>query len=67
MERSPCPYYNCKNMCKNISSHRAFYANLRSYKKKKTDIEEETPRSSKINWDAYEKYLKNNNLNHKQN
>ena len=64
MESSPCPYYNCKYMCKNISSHRAFYANLRSYKRKK---EEEKPISSKINWDAYEKYLKNNNLNHKQN
>jgi len=56
MER--CPYYNCKYMCQDISSHRAFYANLRSYKKKKVDIEEEKPRSSKVNWDVYEKYFK---------
>lgn len=53
-----CPYYNCKYMCKDISSHRAFYANLKSCKKKKIDIEEEKPRSTKVNWDVYEKYLK---------
>jgi hypothetical protein len=45
-------------MCKDISSHKAFYANIRSYKKKKVDIKEEKPRSSKVNWDEYEKYLK---------
>lgn len=57
MER--CPYYNCKYNCRDISSHKAFYANLKHYKKKKIEIEEDIkPRSSKVNWEVYEKYYK---------
>ena len=59
MER--CPYYNCKNMCRNIDSHKAYYANLRkkdiSTLKKVEEVEEEKPRSSKVNWEIYEKFI----------
>ena len=61
-----CPYFNCKNMCRSIDSHKAYYATLRSCYKKNTEnlrkVEEfeevkEKPRSAKVNWEIYEKFV----------